>query len=140
MNGETGIITEVGADTLIVKYGEIRYVQYEMPEIREELELAYAISIHQAQGSEWPMVLIPVYPSPLLTQNTIYTAISRGKQLVVLAGRMSALANGLRREDKRYTLLTERIRLAAGQQAWQKAGENTQARPQTFALPETLVS
>ena len=140
MNGETGIITEVGEDTLIVKYGEIRYVQYEMPEIREELELAYAISIHQAQGSEWPMVLIPVYPSPLLTQNTIYTAISRGKQLVVLAGRMSALANGLRREAKRYTLLTERIRLAAGQQAWQKAGENTQARPQTFALPETLVS
>ena len=140
MNGETGIITEVGEDTLIVKYGEIRYVQYEMPEIREELELAYAISIHQAQGSEWPMVLIPVYPSPLLTQNTIYTAISRGKQLVVLAGRMSALSNGLRRETKRYTLLTERIRLAAGQQAWQKAGENTQARPQTFALPETLVS
>lgn len=79
MNGETGIIAEVGEDTLIVKYGEIRYVQYEMPEIREELELAYAISIHQAQGAEWPMVLIPVYPSPLLTQNTIYTAISRGK-------------------------------------------------------------
>ena len=86
------------------------------------------------------MVLIPVYPSPLLTPNTIYTAISRGKQLVVLAGRMSALSNGLRREDKRYTLLTERIRLAVGQQAWQKAGKNNQARPQTFALPETLVS
>lgn len=86
------------------------------------------------------MVLIPVYPSPLLTQNTIYTAISRGKQLVVLAGRMPALANGLRREDKRYTLLAERIRLAAGQQAWRSAGESTQPHPQTFALPETLVS
>lgn len=140
MNGETGVITEVGEDTLVVKYGESRYVQYGMPEIREELELAYAISIHQAQGSEWPMVLIPVYPSPLLSKNTLYTAISRGKQLVVLTGRMSALASGLRQEDKRYTLLTERVRVAAAQQTWQKAGENTQTRPQAFALPETLVS
>ena len=86
------------------------------------------------------MVLIPVYPSPLLNKNTLYTAISRGKQLVVLTGWMSALASGLRQEDKRYTLLTERVRVAAAQQTWQKAGENTQARPQTFALPETLVS
>ena len=140
MNGETGVITDVGEDTLVVKYGENRYVQYGMPEIREELELAYAISIHQAQGSEWPMVLIPVYPSPLLNKNTLYTAISRGKQLVVLTGRMSALASGLRQEDKRYTLLTERVRVAAAQQTWQKAGKNIQTRPQTFALPETLVS
>ena len=130
MNGETGVITDVGEDTLVVKYGENRYVQYGMPEIREELELTYAISIHQAQGSEWPMVLIPVYPSPLLTQNTIYTAISRGKQLVVLAGRMSALSNGLRRETKRYTLFTERIRLAAGQQAWRSAGQTFVHFPQ----------
>lgn len=86
------------------------------------------------------MVLIPVYPSPLLNKNTLYTAISRGKQLVVLTGRMSALASGLRQEDKRYTLLTERVRVAAAQQTWQKAGKNIQTRPQTFALPETLVS
>lgn len=138
MNGETGVITEVGEDTLTVKYGESRYVVYGLPEIKEELELAYAISIHQAQGSEWPMVLIPVYPSPLLNPNTVYTAISRGKQLVVMTGRMSALASGLRREAKRYSLLRERIQLAAEQQVWQEAGEN--ARPRAFALPETLVS
>lgn len=84
------------------------------------------------------MVLIPVYPSPLLNPNTVYTAISRGKQLVVMTGRMSALASGLRREAKRYSLLRERIQLAAEQQVWQEAGEN--ARPRAFALPETLVS
>ncbi|MCI9507709.1 MAG: AAA family ATPase [Oscillospiraceae bacterium] len=140
MNGETGVITEVGKDILIVKYADNRYVQYGLPEIQTELELAYAISIHQAQGSEWPMVLIPVYPSPLLTKNTLYTAISRGKELVVLTGRMSSLGSGLRREIKRYTLLTERIRLAVEQQAWQRAGAATQSRPQAFSIPETLVS
>lgn len=140
MNGETGVITEVGKDILVVKYAETRYVQYGLPEIQAELELAYAITIHQAQGSEWPMVLIPVYPSPLLTKNTLYTAISRGKQLVVLTGRTSALATGPRREIKRYTLLTERIRFAAEQQAWQTAGKSTQPHPQAFALPATLAS
>lgn len=140
MNGETGVITEVRKDVLVVRYAETRYVQYGLPEIQAELELAYAISIHQAQGSEWPMVLIPVYPSPLLTKNTLYTAISRGKQLVILTGRTSALASGLRREIKRYTLLTERIRLAMEQQAWQQAGASTQTRPQAFSLPDTLAS
>jgi exodeoxyribonuclease V alpha subunit len=139
MNGETGVITEVDKESLTVRYSNSRDVIYTTADL-EELSLAYAITIHQAQGSEWPMVLIPVFPSPLLSKNILYTAISRGKQLVVLTGRMSALASGLRQEDKRYTLLTERIRLAAGQQAWQKAGASRQTRSQTFSQPKTLVS
>ena len=90
MNGETGVITEVGKESLTVRYSNSRDVIYTTADLKE-LSLAYAITIHQAQGSEWPMVLIPVYPSPLLTKNTLYTAISRGKQLVVIVGRISAL-------------------------------------------------
>lgn len=86
------------------------------------------------------MVLIPVVPSPLLNKNTLYTAISRARQLVVMVGRTSVLGGGLRREEKRYTLLTERIRLVAEQQAWRQAGANHQPSPQAFALPVTLVS
>ena len=139
INGETGVITEVGKESLTVRYSNSRDVIYTTADLKE-LSLAYAITIHQAQGSEWPMVLIPVYPSPLLTKNTLYTAISRGKQLVVIVGRISALAQGLRRENKRYSLLTERIQLAAEQQAWQQAGANYQASPQTFSLPKALAS
>ena len=139
MNGETGVITEVDKESLTVRYSSSREVIYTTADL-EELSLAYAITIHQAQGSEWPMVLIPVFPSPLLSKNILYTATSRGKQLVVLIGRTSTLAQGLRQEDKRYTLLTERIRLAVGQQAWQKAGASHQTQPQTFSRPKALAS
>lgn len=139
MNGETGVITEVDKESLTVRYSNSRDVIYTTADM-EELSLAYAITIHQAQGSEWPMVLIPVFPSPLISKNILYTAISRGKHLVVLIGRTSTLAQGLRQEDKRYTLLTERIRLAAGQQAWQKAGASHQTQPQTFSRPKALAS
>ena len=133
MNGETGILQEFLEDSVIVRYPGDRLVKY-TPEDMIELDLAYAITIHQAQGSEWPAVLIPVIKTT--SKNLLYTAISRGKELVILTGRTSALASGLRREIKRYTLLTERIRLAVEQQA----GESAQTRPQAFSLPETLAS
>lgn len=80
----------------------------------EELELAYAITIHKSQGSEYPVVILPVYSGPpmLMTRNLLYTAITRAKKLVVLVGLRETVSGMIRnnREISRYTGLAYRIR------------------------------
>ena len=79
----------------------------------DELVLAYAVSIHKAQGSEYPAVIIPVLTQHhmLLQRNLIYTAVTRGKKLVVMVGSRKALTIGLKnnRTEKRYTALMHRL-------------------------------
>ena len=80
----------------------------------EELELAYAITIHKSQGSEYPVVILPVYSGPpmLMTRNLLYTAVTRAKQLVVLVGLRETVSAMIcnDREIGRYTGLAQRIR------------------------------
>ncbi|MEE8368705.1 MAG: ATP-binding domain-containing protein, partial [Thermoanaerobaculia bacterium] len=79
-----------------------------------DLTLAYACSVHKSQGSEYPCVILPIHSQHfiMLQRNLIYTALTRGKQLVVIVGSSSALRQGIRnnRRRSRYSLLADFIR------------------------------
>ncbi len=113
-NGDTGIIREVNnfAETLEVEFDEGRMVEYSFKQL-EELELAYAITIHKSQGSEYPAVVIPVHSGPrmLMTRNLIYTAVTRAKKCVCLVGVPEVFQFMVDNEveQKRYSGLKDRI-------------------------------
>ncbi|MEF2594960.1 MAG: ATP-dependent RecD-like DNA helicase [Lachnospiraceae bacterium] len=114
-NGDMGIIREINKQTerVTVEFDEQRMVEYPYSGL-EELELAYAVTIHKSQGSEYPAVVIPLLSGPkmLMTRNLLYTAVTRAKQCVTLVGDPYAFnqmeANTV--EQKRYTALADRIR------------------------------
>lgn len=114
-NGDLGIIREINpyAELVTVEYDEHRYVEYTYKQL-EELELAYATTIHKAQGSEYPAVIIPLLGGPrlLMTRNLLYTAVTRARKCVTLVGSdvtfQAMIAN--HQEESRYTTLTRRIR------------------------------
>lgn len=113
-NGDVGFISELDDSerTLTVRFDD-RAVIYEEGDL-DELTLAYATTIHKSQGSEYPAVIVPVLTSHyvMLSRNLIYTAVTRGKKLVVLVADPRAIGIALaetRREDRR-TLLAERLR------------------------------
>lgn len=89
-NGETGIVAAVRQEDrkLTVCYDGERWVEYEYIRL-DEIELAYAVTVHKSQGSEFPVVIIPMswFPPALATRNLIYTAITRGKEKVIIVGR-----------------------------------------------------
>ena len=121
-NGDIGVIREINtfAEELTVEFDEGKMVAYSFKQL-EELELAYAITIHKSQGSEYPAVVIPVYPGPrmLMTRNLIYTAVTRARSCVCLVGLPAAFQAMVdnETEQRRYTGLKERIRevMEAGQ-------------------------
>ena len=113
-NGDMGIIREVNtfAETLTVAFDEGRLVEYSF-KMLEELELAYAITIHKSQGSEYPAVVIPVHSGPrmLMTRNLIYTAVTRARACVCLVGlpeTFQAMVDNAT-EQRRYSGLKDRI-------------------------------
>ncbi|WP_124068126.1 ATP-dependent RecD-like DNA helicase [Clostridium sp. E02] len=113
-NGDMGVIREINdfAELVIVEFDEGRMVEYSYKQL-EELELAYAITIHKSQGSEYPAVVIPVFSGPrmLMTRNLIYTAVTRAKTCVCLVG-MPDIFQGMvnnAMEQRRYSGLKERI-------------------------------
>lgn len=113
-NGDTGIIREINAfaELLTVEFDEGKLVDYSFRQL-EELELAYAITIHKSQGSEYPAVVLPVYSGPrmLMTRNLIYTAVTRARSCVCLVGLpevfQQMVDNAM--EQKRYSGLKARI-------------------------------
>jgi exodeoxyribonuclease V alpha subunit len=113
-NGDIGKITsmEVESHEMVVTYEGIP-VRYAASEL-DEIVLAYAISVHKSQGSEYPAIIIPILPQHhlLLQRNLIYTAVTRAKKLVVVVGSKKALATGIRNDRimKRYTHLSERLK------------------------------
>ena len=114
-NGDIGILKEINsfAETLTVRFDDDRDVEYSYGDA-EELELAYAITIHKSQGSEYPAVVIPVWPGPrmLQTRNLIYTAVTRARSCVAMVGAPRCFFDmvGNTQELRRYTGLAERIR------------------------------
>lgn len=113
-NGDFGIISEVDPSdrTLEVLFDEERRVKYSYKEL-DELSLSYSITIHKSQGSEFPVIIIPVGPGPymLLTRNLIYTAITRAKNIVVLVGDPKYLYYMIHNnpDDRRNSSLDKRI-------------------------------
>ena len=114
-NGDMGIIKNINTyeETVTVEYDEQRQVKYPYA-ILDELELAYAITIHKAQGSEYPAVVIPLLQGPrqLYNRNLIYTAVTRARKCVTLVGSDSVLQEMIQNtsEQRRNTSLAERIR------------------------------
>lgn len=113
-NGDIGIIREINsfAEMVTVEFDESRMVEYSFKQM-EELELAYAITIHKSQGSEYPAVVIPVFNGPkmLMTRNLIYTAVTRARACVCLVG-VPEVFQGMvnnEMEQRRYSGLRERI-------------------------------
>ena len=114
-NGDMGIISEINTyeETVTVEFDEKRKVKYPFT-LLDELELAYAITIHKAQGSEYPAVVIPLLQGPrqLYNRNLLYTAVTRAKKCVTLVGSDTVFQEMIRntQEQDRNTSLAERIR------------------------------
>lgn len=114
-NGDMGIVTEINKynETIEVEYDEHRKVKYPY-ETAEELELAYAITVHKSQGSEYPAVIIPLLQGPrlLYNRNLLYTAVTRAKKCLTIVGSESVFQEMIQNksEQNRYTSLAARIR------------------------------
>ena len=114
-NGDTGVIRCIDefSQTVTVEYEDRRKVDYEFGQL-DELELAYAVTIHKSQGSEYPAVVIPLLSGPrmLMNRNLLYTAVTRAKNCVVLVGDeqvfQGMIANAS--EQKRYSGLLSRLK------------------------------
>ncbi len=112
-NGDIGVIENInfGEECMTIDFDE-RTVEYPFENL-EELELAYAITVHKSQGSEYPVVIVPMYycPSMLMTRNLLYTAVTRAKKMVILVGRSDIPAKmaANNSEIKRYTVLKDKI-------------------------------
>ena len=112
-NGDLGIVCSVDhVEESVEVIFEGRRVLYESAHLGE-IVLAYAITVHKSQGSEFPCVIIPLHTThyPLLQRNLIYTAVTRGKNLVILVGSKKAINIAIRNDRvvKRYTMLKERL-------------------------------
>lgn len=113
-NGDLGTIMDIDEESgsLKVLFDEGKEVEYTFDQL-DELKLSYAITIHKSQGSEFPIVVMPIYSGPqmLLTRNLLYTAITRAKKLVVLVGEEKYLMMMIKnnRIDKRYSSLDYKI-------------------------------
>ncbi|WP_026506893.1 SF1B family DNA helicase RecD2 [Butyrivibrio sp. MC2013] len=114
-NGDMGTIVSITptANQLIVEFDERRRVTYTFSQL-DELELAYATTIHKSQGSEYPAVIIPLLSGPkmLMNRNLLYTAVTRARSCVVILGSRQAVDEMIANKSQlaRYTALSDRIR------------------------------
>jgi exodeoxyribonuclease V alpha subunit len=112
-NGDIGWISEIDPEEreVVIDF-DGRLVPYDYSDL-DEVVLAYAVSVHKSQGSEYPVVILPVVTQHylLLQRNLIYTGITRAKKLVIMIGTKKALAIAIRnnKPQRRYTLLSERL-------------------------------
>ncbi len=115
-NGDLGFISKIDSGLITVQFDDEKLVEYDSSRL-EELEHAYAITIHKSQGSEFPIVVIPLYHAPavLMTRNLLYTAVTRAKQLIIMVGRRDVLEAMIENdtEKDRYTGLLDKIKLAS---------------------------
>ena len=113
-NGDVGFISSIDKDNgeMNVVFDGTRYVKYPFGQL-DELELAYAITVHKSQGSEFPVIVLPVswFPPVLATRNLLYTAVTRGKTAVVLVGSENKLQGMVdnNRISRRYSGLKARL-------------------------------
>ncbi len=115
-NGDMGFVTDIDDDEQLVTVAvDGRPVSYELAEINE-LQLAYAVTVHKSQGSEFPCVILPIHTVhyPLLQRNLLYTGITRGRKLVVVVGSRKALAIAIANNRVRKRNSGLRQRLLAG--------------------------
>lgn len=113
-NGDMGIIREINetAQLLTVEYDEQKRIEYPFSGL-DEIELAYAVTIHKSQGSEYPAVILPILTGPrlLFNRNLLYTAVTRARKCVTILGSRQTIQEMIKNENqnKRYTSLCDRI-------------------------------
>ena len=113
-NGDSGIVKEINEknQTMIVEYDENRRVTYFFSQL-DEIELAYAITIHKAQGSEYPAVIMPLHSGPrlLFNRNLLYTGVTRARRLVAILGQRDTITEMVENASptSRFSSLCERI-------------------------------
>ena len=114
-NGDCGIITAIKEEEeiLVVTFEDSKVVEYEFNQL-DELELAYAVTIHKSQGSEYPVVILPIHSGPpmLLSRNLLYTAVTRAKKMVVGVGLVETMHRMIdnNREIERYSSLGRHLK------------------------------
>ena len=114
-NGDMGIISKVDNEEQLVEviYDGEKLVKYEVSEL-DELELAYAVTVHKSQGSEFPILVMPITSGPpmLFTRNLLYTALTRAKEMVVLVGQERCIYSMINNNyvTRRYSGLEYRLR------------------------------
>lgn len=134
-NGDIGIVANVDLEdrALTIDF-DGRMVEYDATEL-DEVTLAYATTIHKSQGSEYPIVIIPVLMTHyvMLQRNLIYTGITRAKKICVLIGQTKALYYAVKNltVSKRNTLLKERLRGTVGD------ADNAQPSPVQYSIPDS---
>ena len=112
-NGEVGVIEHINhaEENMTIRFDD-KIVKYDF-ELLEDLELSYAITVHKSQGSEYPVVIIPMYSCApmLLTRNLFYTAVTRARKMVILVGRSDIPIRMVDNDMKihRYTTLKHKI-------------------------------
>ena len=135
-NGDSGVIDSIDADgdALRVRFDD-RTIEYGIDEV-DTLALAYAATVHKSQGSEYPAVVVPVHTQHyvMLQRNLLYTAITRGKRLVVLVGTRKALSLAVRNADvaARASGLAARLRAGGGAA---RDGDGYHQAPTTLVKP-----
>ena len=111
-NGDIGYITGLEPGCIHVQFSDDMEASYESTEF-SQLQPAYCMTVHKSQGSEYPVVILPLVPGHhvMLQRNLLYTAVTRAKKLVILLGSRAALNTAVAndRTKKRYTLLAERL-------------------------------
>ncbi len=114
-NGDMGIIAEISTKNkmMVIIFDEDKEVEYQFAYL-DELDLAYAVTVHKSQGSEFPVVIIPAcnFPPALMCKNLLYTAVTRAKAMVVLVGSEASIMRMVSGADmkKRYTGLSDRLK------------------------------
>ena len=101
-NGSIGRIAEINSEKARVVAFEETHAEYDLSEL-DELALAYAISVHKSQGSQYPAIVMPIHSTHylMLRRNLLYTAITRAERVCVLVGTKSALQQAVRNQDER---------------------------------------
>jgi exodeoxyribonuclease V alpha subunit len=117
-NGDIGYIQSINLDDDLIQINyDTRVIEYARSEL-DEIDLAYAISIHKSQGSEYPIVVTPITTQhyTLLERNLLYTGVTRGKRMVILIGQKKALYMAIKRvsANKRITSLDIKLRSLIG--------------------------
>jgi exodeoxyribonuclease V alpha subunit len=113
-NGDLGVITAIDPEEqeVVAQFGE-RDVTYDYADLNE-ITLAFATTIHKAQGSEYPVVILPVFMQHymMLSRNLIYTGLTRARQLAIVVGSQKAIGLSVKqvKDQQRYTLLAHRLR------------------------------
>lgn len=112
-NGDMGVIEDINLEEIevTVRYAE-RFVSYDLADLNE-IGLAWAVTIHESQGSEYPVVILPLYMQHyiMLSRNLLYTGLTRAKKLAILIGPQNAISMVVRQiqDRQRYTLLDRRL-------------------------------